>query len=105
LPGAIKRVRIGIQRLNAANGVEEGPTTGYNEITTVAFMHLVAATLAAYGEVMPTPDSDSFCDTHPHLMSKTILRLYYSPERRMHPDAKHTFIEPDIAPLPVVKRP
>ena len=30
-----------------------------------------------------------------------LLRFFYSPERRSHPDAKTVFIEPDLAPLPV----
>lgn len=98
-PEALEKIRTGIQKLNAANRVEESPTTGYNETTTVAFAHLVAATMAAYSTVLPTPTAEIFCNTHPHLLSPTILRLFYSPERRMHPDAKHTFIEPDLAPL------
>jgi hypothetical protein len=97
---ALEKVRAGIQALNAANGVEDTPVGGYNETTTVAFLRLVAATMRAYGEALPTPTSDAFCDTHPQLMQKQVLRLYYSPERRMHPEARHRFIEPDLAPLP-----
>lgn len=97
---AVEKVRAGIQAYNASQDIHEGPTTGYNETTTVAFMHLVAATIAAYGESMPTPDSDSFCRTHPHLMSKHILRLFYSPARISHPDTKLKFVEPDLATLP-----
>jgi hypothetical protein len=37
---------------------------------------------------------------HPQLMTKHALRLFYSPQRRMHPDAKGRFIEPDLTPLP-----
>ena len=99
-PEALEKIRAGIQKLNASNKVEESPTSGYNETTTVAFAHLVAATIAAYSPVFPTPTAEAFCDTHRHLLSPTILRLYYSPKRRMHPDAKATFIEPDLAPLP-----
>lgn len=97
---ALQKIRAGIQAFNAARNVPEGPTSGYNETTTVAFVRLVAATIAAYGAVFPTPDADSFCDTHPQLLSKHILRLFYSPERRGHPDAKTRFVEPDIASLP-----
>ena len=97
---ALDKVRCGIKAYNAAQRIPEGPNSGYNETTTVAFMHLVAATLAAYGEVIPTPDAETFCDAHPHLLSKHILRLFYSPERRKHPDAKTTFVEPDLASLP-----
>ena len=53
---------------------------------------LVAAVLGAYGETFPTPTADSFCDTHPQLMTRHALRLFYSPQRRMHPLAKIQFI-------------
>lgn len=99
-PGALHRMRAGIKAYNAANNVPEGPTSGYNETTTVAFMHLVAATLAAYEGAMPTTDADNFCDTHPQLMTRNVLRLFYSPARRTHPNAKTMFVEPDLAPLP-----
>jgi hypothetical protein len=82
--------------------VPEGPTSGYNETTTRAFLHLIAATMAAYGETHPTPDGDTFCDAHPQLMTRHALRLFYSPQRRMHSLAKTQFIEPDLAPLPKI---
>lgn len=97
---ALELMRSGVKRYNAANNVPEGPTSGYNETTTVAFMRLIDATMKAYGQAFPTPDAESFCDTHPQLLSKHILRLFYSPQRRMHPEAKQRFIEPDLAPLP-----
>lgn len=97
---ALARVRTGIKAYNAANQVPEGPTSGYNETTTVAFVTLVAATMRAYGGTFPAADADAFCDTHPQLMTRHALRLFYSPARRMHPDAKARFVEPDLAPLP-----
>jgi len=97
---ALSKMRQGIKAYNAANNVPESPTSGYNETTTVAFLHLIAATIAAYGSEFPTTTSDSFCDTHPQLMTRSALRFFYSPQRRMHPEAKTRFIEPDLAPLP-----
>jgi hypothetical protein len=73
---------------------------GYNETTTHAFAHLIAATMQAYGEVFPTIDGEAFCATHPQLMTRHVLRLFYSPARRMDPRAKQEFVEPDLAPLP-----
>jgi hypothetical protein len=99
---ALARLRAGIQAYNAAHGVPEGPTSGYNETTTQAFLRLIAATMAAYGAMFPTPDADSFCDTHPQLLQKHVLRLFYSPAQRMRPEAKWAFVEPDLAPLPRV---
>jgi hypothetical protein len=97
---ALDRMRQGIKAYNAANKVPEGPLQGYNETTTTAFMHLIHATMQAYGDTFPTPDADSFCDTHPQLLSKHVLRLFYSPQRRVLPEAKSRFIEPDLTPLP-----
>jgi len=101
---ALTTVRSSIQAYNSANQIEDGPTSGYNETTTRAFLHLIASTMHFYGDAFPTPDSDSFCDAHPQLMNRYILRLFYSPERRMHPDAKTSFVEPDLAPLPLLHR-
>jgi hypothetical protein len=100
---ALQRIRAGIQKLNAANNVPEGPTMGYNETTTVAFTHLIAATMHAYGRVLPTATADEFCDRHPQLMSPLVLRLFYSPDRRSLPLAKTQFVPPDLAPLPAVR--
>lgn len=100
---ALARVREGIKAYNAANNVPEGDLGGYNETTTHAFMQLVHVTMKAYGKLFPTPDADSFCETHPQLLSKHVLRLFYSPERRSDPVAKTRFVEPDLAPLPAIQ--
>jgi len=97
---ALEKLREGIQQYNASRNVPEGPLQGYNETTTHAFLHILKGTMDAYGDTFPTPDADSFCDTHPHLLNKHILRLFYSPERRQHPNAKTQFVKPDLAPLP-----
>ena len=97
---ALARIRFGIKKYNAAHQVPEGPTSGYNETTTQAFLRLIAATMQAYGETFATASADSFCDAHPQLLTKHALRSFYSPEARMHPLAKTEFVEPDLAPLP-----
>lgn len=97
---ATERLRATIRSYNAAHKVNDGPMSGYNETTTVAFLHLIYSTMQVYGEVIPTQDGDAFCDAHPHLLHKEVLRLFYSPQRRLHPAAKTNFIEPDLAPLP-----
>jgi hypothetical protein len=97
---ALSRVRSGIKALNAKNEVEEGPTSGYNETTTHAFLHLIAAVMRAYDGTFPTATADDFCDTHAQLMTRHALRFFYSPQQRMHPLAKTQFVEPDLAPLP-----
>ncbi len=100
---ALTKLRTRIKAYNARHNVPETPTSGYNETTTHAFLHLIAATMQAYGEVFPTANAESFCETHPQLMTKHALRFFYSPERRMHPRAKSQFVEPDLAPLPHFK--
>ncbi len=59
--------------------------------------------MAAYEKLFDTPDSESFCDQHTQLLDRNILRLFYSPDCRSHPDAKTRFIEPDLAPLPTIR--
>lgn len=99
---ALDRIRASIKAYNAKNKVPEEQFYGYNETTTHAFLILVAATMAAYGKFFDTPDSESFCDRHTQLLDRNILRLFYSPACRSHPDAKTRFIEPDLAPLPKI---
>lgn len=97
---ALTRIRRGIKAYNARHGVPESETSGYNETTTRAFLHLIAATMRAYASTHPVANADAFCDTHPQLMTRHALRLFYSPQRRMDPQAKTEFVEPDLAPLP-----
>lgn len=100
---ALVRIREGIHRYNAQNSVPETETRGYNETTTRAMLHLIAATMKAYAGVLPVESADAFCDTHPQLMSSRVLRLFYSPARRMDPRAKAEFVEPDLARLPRIR--
>jgi hypothetical protein len=100
---ALEKIRGGIKAYNAHNKVPKGPTSGYNETTTVAFAYLIAATIRAYEQTHPVKSAEEFCDMHPQLMTRHALRLFYSPQRRMHPLAKTQFIEPDLAPLPRIE--
>ena len=100
LEEAIDHIRRGIKRYNAANNVPEGPESGYNETTTVAFMRLVHATIEAYGAVFPVRTADEFCTTHPHLLHRTLPRIFYSPRGRDLKAEEHGFVEPDMCPLP-----
>lgn len=95
---ALHRVRSGIQAHNSANGVEDSPTSGYHETITHAWLHILWAMIRQYG---PSSSADDFLDAHPELSQKTILRLFYSRERIMSAEAKRTFVQPDLAPLPV----
>jgi hypothetical protein len=100
---ALVKMRDRVKAYNAHNKVPETQVRGYNETTTRAFLHLIAATMAAYGDACPTTDADSFCNAHPQLMTRHVLRLFYSPKQRMHPLAKTQFVEPDLTPLPRIR--
>ncbi len=94
---ALRRMRAGLERLNAAHRTPVALDRGYHETLTVAWLRVVAATLRACG---PAETSDAFCDAQPHLTQPTLMRLYYSRDRIMSWDAKRAFVEPDVGPLP-----
>jgi hypothetical protein len=97
---ALGRLRAGLPRLLEAFGIADSPTQGYHETTTRAFLLLVDVTRRAYQSEMKVNDSEAFCEAHPQLQSSKLLRLFYSPARRMDPRGKSEFLEPDLAPLP-----
>jgi|ERR1041385_6433418 hypothetical protein len=98
---AVERIRSGIQALNASHKVPDALDRGYHETMTQAWMRLVHCTLQEFG---PKESADAFLDEHTHLLSKRALRFFYSRARIMSPEAKHGFVEPDLAALPVSKR-
>lgn len=92
---ALGRLRSGIRELTRANGAIDTPTSGYHETVTVAWARLVAAAIAP-GCAM---DFETFAHNNPALLAKDRLRAHYSKERLMSPEARATFVEPDIAIL------
>jgi hypothetical protein len=94
---ALVRIRRGIQALNRAHGTPEAPTRGYHETLTVAWARVVSSAIAAHG---PFKDSNDFCDRSPHLLQRTLMGVFYSRNRLFSPEAKRSFVEPDLAPLP-----
>jgi hypothetical protein len=101
LEDAIDRIRAGIKAYNNANDVPDGPGMGYNETVTHAFMHIVHATMQAYGELFPVKTADEFCIAHPHLLHRSLIRIFYSPDGRRDFAAEKTrFVEPDMCDLP-----
>ena len=95
--GAIERARLGIQKSNAALGIEQTETGGYHDTMTIAWMRVMLAAMRHHG---PGDGPDQFLDQNPHLLARTLLRLYYSKERIMSREARHGWVEPDLAPLP-----
>jgi hypothetical protein len=96
LKTAVARMRVGLHALNHAHRVPDSVNRGYHETTTVAFMRLIHA--ACRHQTFAS--SSEFCDRHPELMQKDVLLEYYSCERLRCLEAKTTFAEPDLKPLP-----
>jgi hypothetical protein len=94
---ALSRMRNGIQAYNAAHGIVDSPTGGYHETTTCAWLQLVHVALCQFG---PADSADAFLDAQTQLGEKRVLLWFYSRDRLMSPEAKATFVAPDLAPLP-----
>ena len=97
---ASERMRTNIKAFNAAHNRPESTGTGYSETITHFFLHLIAAEMKTDGNNHPTTSADEFCDAHPQLLSKHVIRLFYSKWQQLRPDSKSTFVEPDLMPLP-----
>jgi hypothetical protein len=96
-PDALTNMGAGIRRLNMAHGVENGPSSGYHETLTCAFMCVVWATIESAGAGASSLD---FCEANPHLLARTLPRLFYTRERMNSAEARQRFVAPDVAPLP-----
>lgn len=95
--GALARARRGIQAYNKANHVVDAPLSGYHETITQAWLRVVGATMRGQD---PCATSMEFLDAQPHLRVRTLLRVFYSKARILSPDAKSTFVRPDLTALP-----
>tara|TARA_E500000305_G_C3999337_1_gene226448 strand:- start:562 stop:1005 length:444 start_codon:yes stop_codon:yes gene_type:complete len=93
---AIDKMTSGLKALNAAHGVVDAPERGYHETITQAFMRLVAQNLRLSSVAS---DSMLFIEQHPELKNRRVLLCYYTRDRIMSPEAKVTFLEPDLAPF------
>jgi hypothetical protein len=95
------KVREGIKAYNAAHKVEESLTGGYHETMTQAWLRLVYFILCEYG---PAENADAFFEEHPELSQKKTLRFFYSRGRFLTAEAKASFVEPDLTPLPASRK-
>ncbi len=94
---ALSRMRDGVRAYNAAHGITDSPTGGYHETMTHAWLQLIHTTLRQFG---PAVSADAFFDAQSQLSQKRNLLLFYSRDRIMSPEAKASFVTPDLAPLP-----
>ena len=60
---ALERLRTGIQQFNRGKGIEESPTSGYNETTTVALLTLIESIRQTYRDVLPTVEGLKLVNT------------------------------------------
>jgi hypothetical protein len=93
---AMDAMRDGIKKLNAAHGLVETPERGYHETLTRAWLTVIAATVRTRGRA---ESFDAFALEHPHLLCRTLLRVFYS-GAGMPPHSRYNFVAPDLTPLP-----
>lgn len=111
LAESLERVRSGIRQLNATFQKAKssqvlpqyrcwsGPKQqdGYHDTITVAFVRLIASRLRDDDTFLAFRDRNS--DLFDHKL--TALFRHYTKERLYSPEARQTFIEPDLEKLPV----
>jgi hypothetical protein len=100
---ALPRLRTGIRRLNDAHGTLNTPTGGYHETVTRAYVELFADLLTA------APPGVSLADTLRIILAgplgaRHVLLRHYSRERLFSPEARASWIEPDLRPLAAADR-
>lgn len=79
-----------------------GQSAKYHDTLTIAWMRLVGAAVAC------TPACESFeefLSGHPWLLNRDCLFAFYSRERLAGDDARSSWAEPDLRPLPPVTAP
>ncbi len=94
---AMDRLRDRIKAYNAAHDVPDAPLSGYHETMTGAWLRLVYFTLRDRGA---KETADAFYEDNPQLWERRVLRLFYSTERFLSPEAKAQYLEADVTPLP-----
>jgi hypothetical protein len=94
---ALDHLRTGIKAYNAAQGIQDTPTGGYHETLTQVWLQLVYTTLSQFG---PAENADAFFEAQHQLASKRTPLLFYSHDHLMSPEARCSFVTPDLAPLP-----
>ncbi len=97
-PEATERIREGILRYNASQGIVTTPDSGYHETMTMFWVrmvahHLTTATLECSLVGLMNDLTFRYAD-------KKLPLMYYSRERLMSTEARFGFIEPDLKMLP-----
>lgn len=86
---ALERIRSGIMRFNSSKN-----SIGYHETITIAFARLIDS------RRLPGETFNAFVERNQDLFEKDCLKRFYSPAVLASEEARHRFIEPDLAVLP-----
>jgi hypothetical protein len=76
-----------------------GAANKYHQTITVAWLHLVAAAMAAS---RADASFDALLNDAPHLLDPRALSVYYSTNTLTSEAARSGWVEPDLTPLPRV---
>lgn len=99
---ALQRIRLGIQRLNAAHGVEQTPTGGYHETLTRVYMILV---LEALGEMDISRPFDILTATViARCGDRSLPRRFYSERTLFSWRARTSWVPPDLGEIALPAR-
>src|ERR1043165_3099789 len=96
-PEAVARVRLGINRYNAAHGIAATPTGGYHETLTLFWLRRVRAFLE--GGRNEARSLVSLANELAATADKSLPLAHYTRERLFSPEARATWVEPDLKPL------
>ena len=94
---ALDRIRAGIHRILAANGIQSTPTNGYHETITRVWIRLLAAHLATVADRPLVQRAASALEL---AQDQQLLLRYYTEARLLSAEARAGWVEPDLAPLP-----
>ena len=96
-PEAVRRVRRGIRRYNAAHGIRATPTGGYHETLTLFWLRRVRAFLE--GGRNEARSLVSLANELAASADKSLPLEHYTRERLFSPEARAAWVEPDLKPL------
>lgn len=92
---ATQKICDGLRHFAQAHGA----VNKYHATITLFWVKVV---IHARNESPEINDFDDFIDTHPYLLDKSIMTRHYSPALLGSIDARQTFIEPDLLPMPEI---
>jgi hypothetical protein len=94
---AAERVRRGIKRYNAAHGVRATPTGGYHETLTLFWLRVVRSFLE--GGRNEARSLVSLANELAANADRELPLRHYTRERLFSPEARASWVEPDLKPL------